>query len=113
MGFYRPTDTLRPMAVLERPQRPQWPLQSVLHVIRSCVSVAVNFNLSSLIQLKHGISLNFSLMLSLHHIILCQGLSLQIWRHCVHVRQILLVRNSDNFFCKAVWKLLEKEAFID
>ena len=68
---YLPIDTLRLTAVRERPPRPPT-RQSVLRVIRSCVSVAVNFNLSSLIQqllLKLGISLNFSLILMrLHHI---------------------------------------------
>ena len=68
---YLPIDTLRRTAVRERPRsRPPTRQSTVLHVIRSCVSVAVNFNLSSLTQLllKPGISLNFSLT------ILMQGL---------------------------------------
>ena len=60
--FCRPIGTLRLMLVLD----PHISLSSLnSQIIRSCVSVAVNFNLSSLIhclQLKLGTaSLNFSL----------------------------------------------------
>ena len=63
--FCRPIGTLRLMLVLD----PH--ISSSSQIIRSCVSVAVNFNLSSslihCLQLKLGTSLNFSILL--RHII--------------------------------------------